>query len=36
MRALLAITAGELSEEYGAELVPFRTESPQPVRVANI
>jgi len=36
MRALLAITASELSKKYGAELVPFRVKSSRPASVANI
>jgi hypothetical protein len=36
MRALLAITSSELSDEYGAELVPFRVQSTRPASVANI
>ncbi len=32
MRALLAITARELRDEYGAELVPFGAKWPRPAR----
>lgn len=36
LRALMAITASELSEKYGAELVPFRVKSPRPASIAHI
>lgn len=36
MKALLAITAGELRDDYDAELVAFHAKSERPDRVANI
>jgi chitin disaccharide deacetylase len=36
MKALLAITPSELSNEYGAELAPFRAKSWRPARIMNI